>query len=151
VGHQWLVSYVLLAIGIIVKYIGGVMILTCVDSCSNANGIVHTSRGSFGYILLLMCAILLVLLLCLWLVSYVLLALGIIVKYIGGVMILTCVDSCSNANSIVHTSRGSFGYIFYFIVLISSKSVCCHQTPKRGRLKEHFPNKCILVFVINIW
>jgi hypothetical protein len=66
-------------------------------------------------------------------------------------MILTCVDSCSNVNGVVHTSRGSFGYIFYFIVLISCKSGCCHQTPKRGRLKEHFPYKCILVFVNNIW
>jgi hypothetical protein len=80
-----------------------------------------------------------------------LLALVIILKYIGGVMIFTCVYSCSNANVVVHTSRGSFDYIFYFLGLISCKSVCCHQTPKRGRLKEHFPNKCILVFVNNIW
>jgi hypothetical protein len=67
-----------------------------------------------------------------------LLAPFISVKYIGGVMILACVYLYSNANFTMHTSRGSLAYIFEIFVLISCKFVCCHQTPKRGRLKEYF-------------
>jgi hypothetical protein len=30
---------------------------------------------------------------------------------------------------------------FCELIYISCKFMCCHQTPKRGRLKEHFPSK----------
>jgi hypothetical protein len=32
---------------------------------------------------------------------------------------------------------------FWAKLYISCKFLCCHQTPKRGRLKEHFPSKWI--------
>jgi hypothetical protein len=75
----------------------------------------------------------LVLLLCMLCYSHVLLlALVIIVKYIGGVMIFTCVYSCSNSNVFVHTSRGSFGYIFYFLCLYHANPYVVIKHQKGG-------------------
>ena len=74
---------------------------------------------------------------------------------IGGVVILVFVHLYSNAKVIVHTPRGSSSIFwklllqYFFLIYQLCKSMCCHQTPKRGRLKGHFPPKCILVFDIN--
>jgi succinate-acetate transporter protein len=79
----------------------------------------------------------LVLLLCMLCYSHILLlALVIIVKYIGGVMIFTGVYSCSNANVIVHTSRGSFGYFLCaYIMQIRMLS----SNTKNGEIERAFP------------
>jgi hypothetical protein len=53
-------------------------------------------------------------------------------------MILTCVDSCLNANGVVHTSRGSFDYIFYFLVLILQIRMLLSNT-KKGEIERAFP------------
>ena len=49
----------------------------------------------------------------------------------------------------MHTSRGSFFSMLLKHVAINylelyCKSLCCHLTPKRGRLKEHFPTLMVL-------
>jgi hypothetical protein len=65
-----------------------------------------------------------------------LLALFIIVKYIGGVMILTCMHLCSNANFAMHTSRGSLGYIFYFLYLYHANPYVVIKHQKGGDWKS---------------
>jgi hypothetical protein len=40
-------------------------------------------------------------------------------------------------------------HLWWFCYLC--ESICCHQTPKRGRLKEHFPMNYVFMFVNNIW
>jgi hypothetical protein len=66
------------------------------------------------------------------------------VRYRGSVDPSVCVCICIPKQiSNMHTSRGSPIYILHVLVapisVISCKYLCYHQTPKRGRLKEHFP------------
>jgi hypothetical protein len=69
-----------------------------------------------------------------------LLALVIIVKYIGGVMILTCMYLCSNGNFNMHTSRGSLVYIFLFGAYILQIHMLSSNT-KKGEIERAFSFK----------
>ena len=56
----------------------------------------------------------------------------------------------------MHTLRGSFSLIsihlwFYHNIYCACKFLCCHQTPKRGILKEHALSLVFCVFDNNTW